>query len=623
MPDKTFLGLGFSFAAEDKGLEKYLQSVKGLVSDISSGVDGLGKSSKKFRGFTQAAGGTSGSRGKARPRNQNYQKNYQNTPRTTRRQNFQGKTSDRQERKESVAKDTFENLGDKVSKFSKHWTDSFGKIFKGKDFDRFQQNLMQVTAAIDKQGHISLGTQLRVLQAAKEVAKEARVFAGFRDILGTTGKYMGHIINQANEIFDNTEVFLQSIGMDFRKMIPPQFSAAAKLAKSIFMIPVKIGKFFGKEIINASDKSHQKNLLKGLKSIEKKLGRSAGGSKNNVLARLQSIDEKTFKSEKGGGSLGNLLGAGLFVAMAGTLAYFSDKVKYAIQIFDGIIKAVAGFNWLKKFESVGSAFDKIGAYIRESKVVKWFDGIGEFLGKAGSKIMEGIRMLSKLPIVGNLFTALEGLIKIVGVGGKIFGKLFSWPVALLLDTTMAFIDALKEGGTWPEIIGKTILNGLDNFFFHLPSLLGKAIGKTAFNLKNMIFGKTEEANILPPRLQKSYQEKQMNNVIDMKSRQPVTTTPTTITPSSISTQSDPIDERSRRLRESIAMKNQNSQLKNMEQQLEILKDQNQKFDDLLLALAPNRTQAPLHMINISHDARKAGIIAEQKATDYFFATGGN
>lgn len=68
MPAKKFLGLGFTFAATDKGLEKKLSNVAKLVGDINSTLGDISKNAKNaedaMNGFTKSGRGGGGSKKK-------------------------------------------------------------------------------------------------------------------------------------------------------------------------------------------------------------------------------------------------------------------------------------------------------------------------------------------------------------------------------------------------------------------------------------------------------------------------------------------------------------------------------------------------------------------------------
>ena len=514
MANKRFLGLGFSFSAQDRGLEKKLLNIKAAIDGINESLTKVSSSSSKANSgiMNVSSASPKGDPMKNAARMLKVAKKAGLRP-TRKKEEPESRTMTLSEgfsklnaEAQSQVKDIFNEIA-KSSKIS-------GSVL----YENTKEQLNDLKITVDKSGNLTKKSREDFFKTIKSYAEGTKQVQAQMNLMSRAFMGLGAILigvkGYISDVGRSFETLLQTVGVNLRDLIPPQLSALLGVAKAVIAplvnLPGKIGGFFKQKMTERA----QKESLK----LQKKFVDSQGFSGGSDTLKAALIDLKP-EGKKGGGFFdklkdvfGKLKGV-LGGLAAGAAASLAPKAVYSV--FEKIIGAIAsaaasiwGFlkalptnaktwigmtiNTIKSFftETIPGLFKSIGSgakqaleYLRSipKRIKSFFSGLGESSGalgltkdsfsgffSAGSKILKGIGKFFKVTLWGALVAFLtEGALgAIVGfVSGlkdglsEWDGVLTSWKKALL--SVGSFV--MEVGGLIKDSFSFA-LNKVGNFF---------------------------------------------------------------------------------------------------------------------------------------------------------------
>lgn len=583
MPDKRFLGLGFTFTANDKGLQKKLQSISTLVSDISDGLSDVNNQFAKMSGPKNVTvrKKTIGSTSKKSSTTGNIQccselikignlqnfylgqvqKSINSMHSTLKNKSFKGggKSPSRSTRpieppETRRLSGLFEDVEDKVSKSSKEFLSSIEKsgILGQKGIESFRKNLETLSVTLDETGTFTKSTDRRVkelilsaMNADSAINKTNKHLTEFKVVLGAVGEYLGEIKNSGEE-------FLRSLGVDFAKIIPEQFKAAFRLASTVIMAPFKTLA----KVLGFKKKSEETKRLDKIVTILNKLSSRVGGPgtrTRNLFTVSEETAQNTKVKEKKGifGMLAGLF-AGLIPVVEGVIAALLSipAVFVAIAAVTGIVKGVT-----KSWEVIKDIFSRLGNIF--TNLVKTVGNIVGIvfpdLGKTILGFVDGLQKMSIVDIFNRISLAFEhGVMDLIAIVDR---------VVIAFDHV--FSD-LADLGQW----AKKIIPGFVSSFF----------------------GPKENKNIVPNTATLPADNKDLKTGID--------------------TVADKTDD----LRDSL-VKTSSDHNKNLKEQIKLQQQTNTHLDNLIDLIAAQKPNTVPPQIRANIDGRRMGIFFDQMSNE--------
>lgn len=432
MANKRFLGLGFTFAAQDKGLLKTLKAVQGTLSSITESlneINGVGKTASGTLGKIKMRGS---SKGQARaPKAQPIKKDI--------------------DRKKA----TFAELT-KESLFSKDDAAFFTEIKKSlneRGFKTFVQDFNSLNKDFDESKNLTSKFKqelakyaVAAFEATDGTAKLQKSFKGFFKAFSTYAKDVGM----------KTKAFIETLGVDLSSIIPPQLTALGGLIGTLVSPIAKLGKSLSQSLFPSKAEKLQRKLLSQIGGSGR--GEETVFGKLKKLVELQSIPSGD-KSKDGGGFLGKVMG-----------------------VFSGLGQGLMGLLGLK---SLGPILDKLKTL--PALLGKGVTGLFKFATKLGPKA------LGPLAGVVSAVTSLmsgESLTKAgskgVGatIGGFIGGALGTalGPVGMIIGSTLGGVAGDFLGGKVGDFFDK----GGGKELAKLPSMLSEAFSNFISYLGSLI-----------------------------------------------------------------------------------------------------------------------------------------
>jgi hypothetical protein len=473
MANKRFLGLGFTFAATDKGLEKKLKGIKNTLQDIEESLSSISSSSNKAgqalgkMNVTSSSSSSSGGGQKSSRSGRHSAADVQ-----ARYERMFSKST-------SGLFDTVSDLFEKMNKESqgslKSLKESMESVFDKDNLRTWEKNLNGMRIALDNTGQISARSMKNILEMTKgwaetndQMSHFLKNFNSFRKGLEIFRKYLSEVRGALGDFFD-------SIGVDFSKIIPSQFKAMFKVVDVAVLKPLKsIFSSLAESIFGKMQKSYQEKLTeKLLKTIGTKLG-----SNTTIQALLQSMLKamEANKPEERKGFWKSLFGPILkvlslvlipFALLAGAIKGFKATSEF--------LRVGKLFSWLEKpLKPVVKLFEALGKKLGWlSKTITW---VGEHLG-AFSKFLEGAKFL------GVFFKV-----------GKFFGKWIAWPL-LVADALWQIYKAARDATSVLDFLNKAFWNLADSFTLGASTLIkdsGKEVINKAGHWLGSFFKKKEE-----------------------------------------------------------------------------------------------------------------------------------
>lgn len=656
MPNKRFLGLGFTFTATDKGLEKKLTSVSSILSDINEELDQVnskfGKMNQLFKGSSKKKSGTSSASDRrpsgGRPSKTRQSKLDQVIP--VHVMNFSDLkkgtfiSGTKSPMKESGPNQRI-NLeeDDQLHKLSTTSHQVFSDIQKtlGKNNLAFRDSIKDSMFELDSLGNFTEKSILDLHRYAKSSSDSVAKSNKEMSLLGKRIPLVFATIKEyLSDVGENAEHFLSSLGLNIRELIPPQISAAFKLVKSVLAGPAKmmkslIMKPFEKKQ-EATKTETDKNIRKILfhsQQTNQKLGRNTKA--DNIFQKTSDLldVEKKKQDEKPGvfGKIGDFLKKLLFSPFT-LLTAGAGLLWKAFKMLTSPVQTIGKlFNFFKGPLSMASeAFGSLGEIL--SNVAKPFLEIAAEIAVFGAAIFGFVKGILKTKEEWkSFFTGIFDLGKsIFNLVGAVFNKVVG-KIGDIINDFMAAHPAVKGFVDGVSDIAKSIGSGLADAFKNIIDgaiAFGKALFELPVTLIKMIAAGWENiagwlgvgAGMLGKTftgLSKTVDEYTKTVQTPMKPSanpsiaQPIA--PGLPTPKGV----DPTDNRVQGLRDDIALKQQTDQIKNSETQISLMQQQNGILGNMLNyfqnsqgAGADQKVQ-----VNINSDARKQGIFMQKVETE--------
>lgn len=511
--NKRFLGLGFSFAATDKGLEKKLKGIQKALAGINEELDTMGKSSSSSSRAMSKMKQPKGSR----PR-------QAASERVTRERAFHPKSDKTAEQANKLTDQQpklttklFQDALDDLSKADTAFMDRlFSSFGNNKDLiEAFTRQSESLKVVLDENNNLTEESRKGLKRYADLfVQRQKSVDKSLGKISEKVRGVFLAISNYAKNLKGSVETFLRTMGVDLSGMIPQQITAAFGVIKTALAPILSLPKLFMK---SAQEKLLSKSNEK-LAAIDRqmaKLGRAIGSSKQDSVKKLlEKVVDNTQPQKKSlldklkdafmkvFSSVGSVLGK-LLSPLAGLM-------KGAGAIGGAIGKALPMLGSL--FKGIAQIFTRFGG--AALRVVSVVAVLGSALFGFSSGISEHWERLRES--FGNLFDATKGLVAalwglvseklspLFGIVGKITDSILSGIQKIAPSLYEAGISTFAVLGAVLEDVGKllvklitapfqTIASGWKN----IGSLLGGLAADAADSLAKTAKAKTEELRAIP------------------------------------------------------------------------------------------------------------------------------
>jgi hypothetical protein len=505
VPNKRFLGLGFTFSATDRGLEKKLLGIQKALSGISSALDAvndnaisasnsinrlskpkspLRKATPKTTKASEPAKrvlkkpGANGAGGEA--------KNWCDCPFALEKTQLRvlansgklltairsgkglvsgkrpGQSSEAAPEKKAsdLLIGAYQDLKSRLNKDSTDFFEGLQKsVFDvyGKDIGRqFQKALNETKIAVDKNGKVIDRSIDKVMDLSDAFAKASadshkfvKSFTKIQQAFEALKDYFGKVKAASDRFF-------QSIGVDFSRMIPEQFKAVYGVLDAVILSPIKKGlSAIGKSIFGRFKKTKTEDLQEKQLKV---MGTSM--SKNETLqAYLSRIADNT-KPEKKAGIFDNLKSmiSGPLGMVAGALSFLFETLVPIIAIGSAVVGLFEGL-----YEAISP---NIGVFKDLfSHIVDFGAALGSYISGLFSKIIPD----SWKKMFSDIADTISGWFKSVTSNvtsdiGQMFVGMFTDLIALLKQIVTdpfgaakkIFYDSFKDLG---KIIGDSMVDG--------------------------------------------------------------------------------------------------------------------------------------------------------------------
>lgn len=340
MPSKRFLGLGFTFSATDRGLEKKLKSVHNQLRGIGSSLGAIHKGGSSAQKALRNVGN-------ARPKNRIQQPGGQTPNRPGRKPKQQGPAQQPSSSnpppqtnfnlKKSLLEKELIEIGKKVHV----------KVFK-ENSDRTNDWLKKVgdlPIRLGQTGKIVLTDYKKLVKLAKLYEKQATITEKYVRRTQLKLFFTEDIPNWLKKIKSSMFGFLESLGLRLNEIIPEPFKALGRLIKDVASLPMRVmSKAVGldKLMLKITDfftgDSEQKLVRKAIDDLKGEIGGTQTGSTNSILKKiLESVSngKQSGADPKGGmfSKIGDFLKsnfaflAGIISSVGGLLGTFGGLLK--------------------------------------------------------------------------------------------------------------------------------------------------------------------------------------------------------------------------------------------------------------------------------------------------------
>lgn len=515
MANKRFLGLGFSFAAQDRGLEKKLLNIKAAIDGINASLTKVSSSSSKASSGIMNVSSASPSG--------NPMKN------AVRMLKFAKKAGLRPTRKKEEPESKTMSLSEGFSKLSgeaqSQIKEVFGEIAKSSKisgdvlFENTKEQLNELKITVDKAGNLTKESRKNffstvkgyadgVSQVQKQTSMMSRAFFGLGNMLVSVKGYLSDV----GRSFEN---LLQTVGVNLRDLVPPQLAAMLGVAKAIIAplinLPGKIGGFF-------KQKSEERSKKEGLKLQKKFVDAQgfSGGSDTLKAALLDLAPEK-----KGGGFMDKIKGAfsglkGLLTGLGtGLVTALGPKAVASVfsKIWDAIVGGAKAFiafiaafpaafktwkgmiwNTIQSIftEALPAAFNSLGASIRSFfEIIK--SAPGKLMARAGEFFAPIARVFSNISKMKGIDVFIGGLDAIAFSIRAMLRVGHLAVVAVLIESLVSAIGGLFSGvkdglSSWSGVFDswKKAFSSIGSMFVELGGLI-KESAIYAYNQASKFF----------------------------------------------------------------------------------------------------------------------------------------
>lgn len=449
--NKRFLGLGFTFNATDKGLEKKLTNVRNLFRDINKLSGGAAQNTSKMKlsgpKGAKYSGGSSVSSGSK----QRKSSGVLTTP---------------------SGDDNFK----KLTQIGAMYTEALGKDV-GAAYAKEAGRIIDV--GVEKGRSVSEIT--KDLKAnAEKFAKSAQFLRKEFEAIQRISQYLK---KWSSEVVSKFENFLGAVGVNLRDMIPKELTAAFGVMGSLAR-PLK--DFVTKSIKGAGDqitKMYQEKLINNVDNVSLAIGQDP--SKMNVQQGVNAIfDWMTKSSSTKDGKLSKGMSAAQGIPLIGPLiglfGMLYDKGMKVVTWLIGVGKVIYDFSKWMRFlyadasifstfaeglSSIGRLFGRFGGIIAAlgvvlfgfiKEIVNWkdsfismFDGLSS-LFNAVSEYVNTFFKVKIFPIFESSFSIISGILTpVINNVAAAFQILLS-PLKFIFDILLMFGKNIAKvtGGLW-------------------------------------------------------------------------------------------------------------------------------------------------------------------------------
>lgn len=428
MTNKRFLGLGFTFSAEDKGLEKKLVRIAALFDRINISAKSVGSISIG----SVSSPSSRPSMGREKP---------------AAFAGLQRKQTGAQEASKGTKRDTASSGLDAISqlhKLSLQYTDALGKSIG----PAYKKDANRIISEGIKKGR-SVDAIIRDLTGnAEQMSKTASMLGPQFQALKRVFGYISGWVKSVGSAVDN---FLGSLGVHLRDIFPKEFIAAAGLFKALVRPIGDFAKSIGTAIFGKGNKREQDRVAKRVDAVTAALGDDKSlPSIQKILNRIAEEDnKKDGKSnfmDKLKGWLSNLPYIGpVIAALIGGLS----KLK-------GVIASAGEFLW-GQFKSIGLKLFEVAKDIPgyTKKLFGSLKDIGKWIMDSFSEAFSFLKNLSIENIFAGFEEALSGAAEVFTSVLEFFAELVI-PLTALAGAAWGFISQLEN-------IGKSIWGFAESF----------------------------------------------------------------------------------------------------------------------------------------------------------------
>jgi hypothetical protein len=456
MANKRFLGLGFTFAAIDKGLEKKLQSVHSHLSGISDALNNINKSgaSSGMSSVGKMLPSPSGSTGTA-PSATKSGKNDKST----------GESKESENPFDTFRISTFLKGNKKVSKGTENFIKSLADLMIQfgatkdalTDFAKMKVTIEKQSKELTEESVMDLfKSTSNFIKASSDVTSSIEGLAGS---LKGVREYIGEV---KNSFLD----FLSSVGFDLRSMIPKELMAFGGLAKSIFKplteLPGKLFQGAQKTLADQLQARANEKLGKiignsGLSNeLLQKLSEQIGGSgtgQENLFAMAAQTATNTKPGEKSGGFFSKIFGMfGKFGGIFSKLGSFLVGIPVLGPLFSAMGTAISAIiSPLKVFGSLvlsaGGQFARL--LLPMANLLLRLTGIGTILAVVGTALAG---------FSAGLYSAREGVLNFISGAFSFIQSIGSY--LAVVTKGIPFVEQLYAG-----------ISSLVSFIANIPSMI--------------------------------------------------------------------------------------------------------------------------------------------------------
>jgi len=481
MASKRFLGLGFTFAAQDKGLEKKLKSINSLFGEISRTTTLISRKSGKLFGlasemqkgassgggaFVGSAGGRRGT-GKAKVQTDGQ------------RPGGLGYRQAADHPRIAKASDNQKILNDLAASLA-HALEGYGPAFE-KDARRI----------IDK----AVKTGRSVGAVVSDMTNNAEKMAESASVLGNNFKLikMGftYIKEWVTDIGHSVNNFLNTLGVNLHEMIPKEFLAAGAVFQSMIRPLGDLGKSVVGMFTKKEDAKVQDRLTGKVGKITSALGDSKSMPTIQKLLAMQLGVLDNEKKDSGGGIMDKLKGLLADIPLIGPL--LAGAVGMFAKALGGVVKAVESGPGI--FSTLWSGIKGVAGYLMAFagyiwdviKVVRMFLQSGTVI-----ETLQGLLIAGWNALIEVVAVAVEGLfsfagyiaefaIPVIALAGALFGfvtEIWKWKDTII--ETFSVVGNLVAAvfgyaATWVQTAFAPLVNVVSSFITPIFQVLGKAI----------------------------------------------------------------------------------------------------------------------------------------------------
>lgn len=468
MQNKRFLGLGFTFAAQDKGLEKKLVRIAALVDRINkgTGVKSIGSgagvaaasiASGASGGSRIASARTSGGRVKGGSRKSSGSGGFS--------------VSSVSDLHAMVAKyaSAMGSLGYAFSKESEEYIKK--SIKKGRKLDDISKSIVGNAEAFAQRYNV------------------------IKDRFETLKQVFTYISNWISNLGYSVEHFLGTLGVNLRDMIPKEFTAALGVVASL-VAPIGHGiKAAGGKLLGMASQKGKDKVVDRVEKVTDAIGNSKSlPTVQKALSTLVDVEEKKQSGKDEGmfGKLKNMFGKIPFIGpiLSGLIGGIGKVIGPMMSLgkwMFGLGKTLFSFGasaikWLSSLENIIAFFENalVAAADFATSSIRFifrmfrvgFKGFFEVLVPIIALAGAIVGFVSEIPNIWNAFTGFVG--SLVDLGKALGSYLFTW-----LETSTGPIATFIKSVIVPafEMLAKA-LGWIFDIFKTFGSSIGKLIGMT-------------------------------------------------------------------------------------------------------------------------------------------------